>query len=178
MCDYQILETQPIIFGLYIECFSNREFCTNYSIDISPPEFRTRVEEIALRPFNNLRRYTLVYKKKAIFFAHFLLGKDYTKVSGGISPDMFNSGKGLLASAILFDFYFKSEIEKDLLVEINLENNRSLRVVQALGFTEICKAERQTLVLQRKYFPTELASNLLSKIEYESKQGFNNYFCE
>lgn len=165
--NYRISEATQIHLGLYQLCFSQKEFCEGYGICISQTELQSIINAIALTPYRDVRRYILFYKGKPISFCHFQFQENIVKASGGILPALLNSGKGLIAAAIFYDFYFKSFPTSELEVEIKKENVRNLRMHKALGFVECFREEKVTLKITSKEFPNKFTIQLLSKINYE-----------
>ncbi len=169
LINYCISETKPIHLGLYRLCFSQKEFCDGYDISIFNSELNAIITKIALTPYRDVRRYVLLYKSKPISFCHFQLKEKLAIASGGISPEHINSGKGLYAAAIFYDFYFKTFPINELVVEIKYENLVSIRMHKAIGFIE-CRSEKKAMLkISRNEFPNKFTSKLLSKIKYESK---------
>lgn len=168
-CNYFVSETTPNNIDLYLRCFSQNIFCEDYGISIASTELNSKVSEIALMPYKDVRRFVLCYKNIPISFCHFLSKDNIATVSGGILPELTNTGKGVYAAAIFYDFYFNKFSAEALIAEINKDNIRSQRMHKAFGFVEILNADKRILKLSVETFPNTFAKQILSKLKYEYK---------
>lgn len=168
-CNYSISETKRCNLELYRLCFSQNNFCEDYGISIPQNEFNGRVSEIALAPYKDVTRFILNYKECPISFCHFLFKSDVATASGGILPELANTGKGVFAAAIFYHFYFSKFSVAALVVEIEKNNLRSIRMHKALGFVEIEDRDKVKLQLQVENFPNDFTKQVLSKLRYEYK---------
>lgn len=89
------------------------------------------------------------------------------KVSGGLTPDLINSGKGVHAAVIFYDHYFKMISKKPLIAEIHMENVRSLKLHYRLGFSGQPNAEKIILKLDEFAFRNPFVTLLLTRLDYE-----------
>jgi len=168
-CNYLVSETTPDNLGLYQRCFSQDNFCEGYDISIAPTELNSKVSEIALMPYKDVRRFILYYKDNPISFCHFLFKDNVASVSGGILPELANTGKGVYAAAIFYDFYFHKFSAEALIAEIKQNNVRSQRIHKAFGFVEISNQDKSKMKLFVENFPNTFTKQLLSKLKYESE---------
>lgn len=166
-CDYFVSATTPNNLELYQRCFSHHHFCEDYDISIAPAERNSKVNEIALTPYKDVRRFVLYYKKKSISFCHFHFKENVAIISGGILPELANTGKGVISAAIFYDFYFNNFSAEALIAEIRRNNFRSQRMHRAFGFVEISNQDKTKLKLSIENFPNPFMKHILSKLDYE-----------
>lgn len=164
---YYISETKLADIVFYQKCFSQKEFCRGYDVFIPKNELSATIREIALAPYRDVKRYVLHYDGELISFCHFLSVGKGANVSGGILPEYFNSGKGIIAGVIFYDYYLCKYHPDFLVVEIQRENVRSQRMHRALGFEVFEVSDKVGMKLFRKNFPNKLVNHFLHKIKYE-----------
>lgn len=168
-CNYHLSETTANDIELYERCFTQESFRAAYDVSILQSELSLKISEIALRTYKDVKRFVLYYKSEPISFCHFLVSGNTATVSGGLTPELFNTGKGVFAAVIFYDFYFNVLVGKILFAEIQKDNLRSLRMHKALGFIEISSNDKIKLKLVVNQFPNAFTKRLLSRLNYELK---------
>jgi hypothetical protein len=163
--------THPISSDIdfYYNCFLNENFYYNYNASFLKNDFESKVYDIAFEPYKGISRFIIKLNQKPISFANFLKNGNYSFVSGGISSEYFNTGKGLISACIFYDYYIKHFSVESLRVCIRRENLCSLRMHKSMGFEVIDGKEIITLKLYCQSFPNDLIKKILFKIQYEKR---------
>jgi hypothetical protein len=92
-----------------------------------------------------------------------------TYVSGGIKPELFNSGCGVYCAVLLYDYYIKSFNPMYLVVQINKSNVRSIKLHERLGFIVKNWNTIVNMELNCRQFPNSFAKYILRRISNEEK---------
>lgn len=163
-----ISEVKENDFGLYFECFNNSEFIDFYSLALNKSN-NQNIHDIAFNNYLHLQRFVIKFNNRSICFCHFLEKNNNIYVSGGITPELFNSGIGVFCAVIIYDFYITSFHPEYLNVEIKKSNLRSIKLHEALGFNITNHNITVKMELNSTDFPNDFAKYLLNRISYEKK---------
>lgn len=152
----------------YRLCFSNEEF---YYMIYNYEPFN--IEKYVFDDGVNLRYVCAVQNENGLFrdvgFAHFYYVDDCTYCFvGGIRPDLFNSGIGVLSSLAVISYLF--DIKPDVCVTSGVfkHNPRSKKMLDALGFVRTKEDEEKILLkLTGKDFHNDFVERLMMDIEYD-----------
>lgn len=148
---------------LYDKCFNDSEFSCLFSENYINVSIYTSVGYPNKRFIISQK---LNEKTEDIGFCHFVFQErgEYF-FSGGCIPELFNSGKGLLACVFaifnMFTYHGCCVINTIVLKR----NNRSFRMLNAIGF-DIIKEEKTfyILKLRKKEFNNYLVKHICSKL--------------
>lgn len=167
-----IREQNTSDISLFNECLSNQEFLSYIygHKTITTKEFLERNSSYDSYVIGKYERIN-----SPLGFCIFKQGvKDYVRrkdyfISGGIHPSLFNTGIGIHLCVAMILFFFSIHADSYLYAEVFTKNKRSLKMLQAVGFSMIqTNWEYLTLRTDKNDF---CASNLVQKL---SKQ----FVCE
>lgn len=120
----------------YMKCFTNKEFVEmlcyheEWNIDDYLKNEKDDIHVICSTEIGN--------RTQDICFAHFINnGGNCFTIIGGVLPNYFNSGIGVLCGAAAIFYFFESHRNHTLIGGVFFHNERSLRMQMALGFKKI-----------------------------------------
>ncbi len=159
---------------VYSKCFSNNKWVNNYGFDATNFNIEEFIEKSVLNSCHNVQKLIVLENNNPIGFSHICLDeKNNCIVAGGIIPDLINSGKGVYAAIIIYDFLFHTYKRLDsILVTIVHSNINSMKMHIKIGFKRIAVSEsevglKDTLLLTRNDFSNDFCKIILSKTKYE-----------